>query len=391
VSGSQEAQIRLLLVEDMPQVANYIRSLLDTQTKIKLLEVVRDGRAVIDQIREHQPDVLIVDALLQGRINGLAVAQEVREAGLDLPIIALTVPQKPIKVGEGMGATEVLSMPFSGYDFMRLLQEMHDAQRARAPESLSRVYSFFGAKGGVGTTTLAYNVAAAIAAMRYRVALIDGSLQFGDVRSLLRVTDEVPTIVQLPTTHIQRADLEQVMYRDPSGVEVLLAPPRIEMAEMVTPRDIERMLSLMRKVYNVVIIDTATTVDDTVLSYIDNSDSIVQVVTYVWTALQRARAMAETLAAISFPADRVRYLVNRADSTGGMPREAVVQALGRQADFGVVSDGVLVLDSNNRGQPFIKLAPDAPISRDIGNVALELTRTMEPSGVYGQPSPAGAQ
>jgi len=52
VSGSQtEAQIRVLLVEDMPQVANYIRSLLDTQTRIKLLEVVRDGRQVLDQIR----------------------------------------------------------------------------------------------------------------------------------------------------------------------------------------------------------------------------------------------------------------------------------------------------------------------------------------------------
>src|SRR5664279_1412494 len=138
----------------MPQVANYIRS---------------------------QPDILIVDALLQGRINGLAVAQELRDAGLDLPIIALTVPQKPLKIGEGMGATEVLSMPFSGYDFMRLLQDMHDAQRARAPESLSRVYLFFGAKGGVGTTTLAYNVAASIVALHYRVALIDGSLQFGDL------------------------------------------------------------------------------------------------------------------------------------------------------------------------------------------------------------------
>lgn len=375
----------------MPQVANYIRSLLDTQSKIKLLEVVRDGRAVIDQIREHQPDILIVDALLQGRINGLAVAQEVREAGLDLPIIALTVPQKPIKVGEGMGATEILSMPFSGYDFMRLLQEMHDAQRAAAPESLSRVYSFFGAKGGVGTTTLAYNVAAAIAQMRYRVALIDGSLQFGDVRGLLRVTDEVPTIVQLPTTHIQRADLEQVMYRDASGVEILLAPPRIEMAEMVTTRDIERMLSLMRKVYNVVIIDTATTVDETVLTYIDNSDSVVQVLTYEWTALQRARAMAETLAAISFPTDRIRYLVNRADSTGGMPREAVAQALGRQADFGVVSDGVLVLDANNRSQSFVRMAPDAQITRDVTKVAVELTRTMEPNAHAGQPSAAGVQ
>ena len=368
----------------MPQVANYIRSLLDSQSKIKLLEVVRDGRTVLDQIREHQPDVMIVDALLQGRINGLAVAREVREAGLDLPIIALTVPQKPIKIGEGMGMTQVLSMPFSGYDFMRLLQELHEAQRARAPESLSRVYAFFGAKGGVGTTTMAFNVATSIAALNYRVALIDGSLQFGDLRSLLRVPDDVPSIVQLPTAHIQRADLEQVMYRHASGVEVLFAPPRIEMAEMVTPRDIERLLSLMRKIYNVVIIDTATAVDDTVLAYLDNSDGVVQIVTYEWTSLQRARAMSDTLAAINFPAERIRYLLNRSDSLGGLPRDAVAQMLGRQANFGVVSDGVLVLDANNRGQPFTALAPDAPISHDVAKVAAELTRTMEPTPVSQQ-------
>lgn len=378
-STQTDAQIRLLLVEDMPQVANYIRSLLDTQSKIKLLEVVRDGRQVLDQIREHQPDILIVDALLQGRINGLAVAQELRDAGLDLPIIALTVPQKPLKIGEGMGATEVLSMPFSGYDFMRLLQDMHDAQRARAPESLSRVYSFFGAKGGVGTTTLAYNVAAGIVALHYRVALIDGSLQFGDLRGLLRAKDDVPSIVQLPTNHIQRADLEQVMYRDHSGVEVLFAPPRIEMAEMITPRDIERLLSIMRKIYNVVIIDTATTVDDTLLAYLDNSDSLVQVVTYEWTSLQRARAMADTLAAINYPHNQIRYLVNRSDSTGGLPRDAITQALGRAPDFGVVSDGVLVLEANNRAMPFVALAPEAPISRDVGRISAELTKAMDPT------------
>jgi pilus assembly protein CpaE len=294
-----------------------------------------------------------------------------------MPIIALTVPQKPIKVGEGMGATEVLSMPFSGYDFMRLLQDMHDAQRARAPESLSRVYSFFGAKGGVGTTTLAYNVAAAVARLRYRVALIDGSLQFGDVRALLRVTEDVPSIVQLPTNNIQRADLEQVMHRDSSGVEVLFAPPRIEMAEMVTPRDIERLLSLMRKIYNVVIIDTATTVDDVVLAYIDNSDAVVQVVTNEWASLQRARAMSDTLAAISFASDRIYYLLNRADSSGGVARDAMAQTLGKQPNFGVASDGALVVDANNRGQSFVALGPDAPITRDVARVAEELTRTME--------------
>ena len=96
-------------------------------------------------------------------------------------------------------------------------------------------------------------------------------------------------------------------------------------------------------------------------------------------------------AAINFQADRVRYLVNRADSTGGMPRDAVAQTLGRPADFAVVSDGVLVLDANNRGQPFVVLAPDAPITRDVSNVALELTRTMQPSAHPGQPSAAGVQ
>ena len=359
-------------------MSNYVRSLLDTQTKIRLLDVVRDGRLVVDQIREHQPDVLIVDALLQGRLNGLAVAQDVRDAGLDLPIIALTVPQKPIKVGEGMGHTSVLSMPFSGYDFLRLLQDMHAAHRAGAPEALSRVYSFFGAKGGVGTTTLAYNVAAAIAEQGFRTALVDGSLQFGDVRALLRLAEDVPSIVQLPPTHIQRTDLEQVMYRDPSGVEVLLAPPRIEMAEMVTPRDIERLLSLMRKIYNVVIIDTATNVDDTVLAYLDGSDLLVQVLTYEWTALYRARSMADTLAAINYSADRVRYLVNRADSTGGLPRDALSQILGRPADFEVVSDGTLVVEANNSGQPFTRLGADSRISRDVAAIADALTRTMEP-------------
>ena len=89
--------------------------------------------------------------------------------------------------------------------------------------------------------------------------------------------------------------------------------------------------------------------------------------------------MTDTLTAISFSADRIRYLVNRSDSTGGLPREAIAQALGRRARFGVVSDGMLVLDANNRGQPFVCAGAGCARSRATSrNVATELTRTMEP-------------
>ncbi len=360
----------------MAQVAQYIRSLIDTQSKVRLLDVVTDGRAVVDQVLELGPDVIIVDALLQGKINGLQVAQDLREAGVDVPIVALTVPQKPITIGEGMGITRVLAMPFSGYDFMRLLHDVHAAHLAQAPEALSRVYTVYGAKGGVGTTTLAYNLAAAMRADGYRVALVDGSLQFGDLRALLHAPPDVPSILQLPITKVQKADLAEVMYRDSSGVDVLLAPPRIEMAEMITAKDLERLLSLMRKMYNVVIIDTSSAVDDTLLAFLDASDCLLEVVSYEWTALQQTSAMLATLEAIGYPAAKIRYVVNRADSTGGLPRDAISKQFGRAADYEVVSDGRLVVEANNRGEPFVRLAPEAAISKNMSQIARDLTRAM---------------
>ncbi|MEO6349028.1 MAG: response regulator [Candidatus Limnocylindrales bacterium] len=380
-SHGSDQQIRLLVVEDMPQVAQYIRSLLDTQAKVKLLEVITDGRLVIEQIREQQPDLLIVDALLQGKMNGLQVATDIREAGLDIPIIALTVPNKPISIGEGMGSTRVLSMPFSGFDFMHLVSQLHDEHRAQAPESFSRVYSIFGAKGGVGTTTLAFNIAAAIAALGHqRVALIDGSLQMGDLRALLRVPEDVPSILQLPTQKVQKADVEQVVFRHPSGVHVLLAPPRIEMAEMVLARDLEKLISLMRRLYNIVIIDTATSVDDILLAFLDASDELIEVLTYEAAALHQARQLASTLTAAGYPAEKIRYLVNRADSTGGLSKDAIAQQIGRKPDFEVVSDGILVLQANNRGEPFVTLGPDAAITRDVTRIARQLSEGLPSQG-----------
>ncbi len=365
-------EIRLLLVEDMAQVAQYIRSLVDAQGKVKLLEVISDGRTVVDQIGEHGPDAVIVDVLLQGKRKGLDVVQDIRDAGFDLPIICLTVPQQPVSVGESMGNARVLSMPFSGYDFMHVLHEMHKEHRARSPEAQSRVISIHSAKGGVGVTTLAYNLAAAMHAGGMRVALVDGSLQFGDLRALLHAPESAPSILQLPITHAQKADLVEVAYRDKSGIDVLLAPPRIEMAEMITGRDLERLMSLMRKMYNIIIVDTASAVDESLLAFFDASDIVVQVVTYESTALVQASAMAATLDAIGYPRDRVRYLVNRADSTGGMPRDVIREHFGRPADYEVVSDGRLVVEANNRGEPFVALAPDAPVSRDIQRIAQDL-------------------
>jgi pilus assembly protein CpaE len=374
------AQIRLLLVEDVGQVTRYIRGVLNAQNNVKLLDVVTDGSIVVEHVREQQPDVVVVDALLSGRMNGLQVAESLRQNGIDLPIIALTVPQKPVSVGGGMGITRVLSMPFTGFDFMTILQQVTAEHRASSPEMFSRIIAVYGAKGGVGTTTLAYNLAVAMAAQKvHRVALVDGSMQFGDLRALLQVPPGTRSIVDLPTDHLTQADIAESMWTDPSGVEVLLAPPRVEDAEMISVRDVEKVLSLLRRMYNVVVIDTPTGVTDLTLAYFDTADQIVQVTTGEVATLYQSAVMGATFQAIGYPPDKVRLLLNRSDSTAGIDDKAIRGYLGRAPEFKVPSDGKLVLENNNRGQSFVTNAPQAKISTEVVRAARALTESMTAS------------
>ncbi len=97
-------QTRLLIVEDVPQVAQYIRGLLNAQAQVKLLDVVTDGaQGHRRRSSELRPDVVIVDALLQGRIKGPKLVEQIHEAELGVPVIVLTVPQNPIEADPERG------------------------------------------------------------------------------------------------------------------------------------------------------------------------------------------------------------------------------------------------------------------------------------------------
>jgi pilus assembly protein CpaE len=368
-------QTRLLIVEDVPQVAQYIRDLLNAQSRVKLLDVLTEGARAIGSIKELRPDVVLVDALLQGRVKGPQLVLQIREAELNVPVIVLTVPQNPIEPDPDLGIHGVLSMPFSGFDLMTRIASARKEFEALQDYATTRVMSVFAPKGGVGKTTIAFNLAVALGQLEQRTVLIDGSLQFGDLRSLLKVPADAPSILDLPTDRIAESDLSDVLWRDPSGIDILLAPPRIEMAEMLTARDIEKVISLLRRVYGAIVIDMSSHLNDINLAFLDASDAIIEIVTYDSTTIHNTVAIADTFRSIGYPASKVRYLVNRADSTGGIDPGMLERALGRVPEHRVVSDGRLVVQSNNEGVPFVLASPDADISKDIVRVASQLLNT----------------
>src|SRR6185436_19905540 len=270
------------------------------------------------------------------------------------------------------GIHGVLTMPFSGFDLITRVAQVRKDFVANADQGGSRVVSVFAPKGGVGKTTLAFNLAVAFGQLEQRTVLIDGSLQFGDLRALLKVPADAPSILDLPTDRIAESDLGDVLWRDPSGIDILLAPPRVEMAEMITVRDVDKVLSLLRRVYGAIVIDMSSVLSDINLAFLDLSDTIVEIVTYDSTTIHNTVAVADAFRMIGYPASKVRYLINRADSPGGIEPVDLERALGRVPEHRVVSDGMLVVQSNNEGVPFVLANPAAPISQDLHRVAGEL-------------------
>jgi pilus assembly protein CpaE len=378
--ASSASQIRLLLVEDVPQVAQYVRGLLNSQNQIKLLDVMTDGSKVVGQIGQLRPDVVMVDALLQGRVKGLALVEQIAQSNARVPVVVVTVPQQPVATDPERGVHGVLSMPFSGYDLMNRLQSVYKDFQSSDLAGGSRIVSVFAPKGGVGKTTIALNLACAFGQLEYKTVLIDGSLQFGDLRALLKVPVDAPSILDLPTDRITEADLQEVLWRDPSGLDILLAPPRVEQAEMVSTRDIDKVLSMLRRVYQAVVIDMSSAISDINLAFFDLSDTIVEIVTYDSTTIHNTIAVADAFRSIGYPPTKVRYLVNRADSPGGISPDDLQRAIGRVPEHHIRSDGPLVVRANNEGVPFVLAEPGAAISQDLAQTASDILGARVPAG-----------
>ena len=365
-----ERPLRLLLVEEVPEVVAHVREMLRGQPSLRIVAVVADGRRVAREVRELRADVVLVDSLLQGRASGLDVLERLRSTMPGIAVVALGVPADAA-LAERMrsNADAVVAMPFGTIDLARGIRAAYDGRAVRDPAHATRIVAVYAAKGGVGKTTLALNLAVGLAASGVRTALVDGSLQYGDLRRLLRVDAGEPSICDLPTDCVRASDLVGTMRRGPGGVDLLFAPPRLEMADMVTARDLDKILDLLRRTYQAVVVDTPSALNDTTLTVLDMADVILQVLTPEPAALDSTRAAAAAFAAIGYPTSKVRIVINRADAMGGLRPDQLRRALGREPDHVIASDWQLVSGSNQEGVPFIVASPDARISRDVMELA----------------------
>ena len=251
------------------------------------------------------------------------------------------------------------------------------------PEPAGRVVSVFSAKGGVGKTTMATNLAVALADNgANEVCLVDLDLSFGDVAIALQIfpTRTIADTVPMQA-HLDLEGLESLLTAYRNGVFALAAPVNPDARDSITPRLVGNILKLLRSRFAYVVIDTPPAFDDHVLQAFDESDLIVLVATPDIPALKNLKIACETISLLNIPKEQLRVVLNRADSRVGISPEEVAASLGMSISTAVPSSRD-VPASVNRGELLFLSDPRHPVSQGIKQLATDITNLTHPADAH---------
>jgi pilus assembly protein CpaE len=414
-------QIRVLIVDDIPETRDHLSKLLGFEADIDVVGSAASGREAIEMASKLAPDVVLMDINMPD-MDGISATERLSAEVPAAAVVMMSVQGEADYLRRSMlaGAREFLVKPFSSDELTSSIRQVYTreqeklsrialapappsagggaavAVRAQAPERENgepgRVVAVFGPKGGVGRTTLAVNLAVAAATeLGQRTCLVDASFQFGDVGVLLNLNPKNKSIADV-IPELEHGDIESLdafVINHSAGIKVLLAPPSPEMAELITPAGAKRMVEALRAQNDLVVIDCMSTFNDTTLAILDQADTVLTMLSLEITSIKNIRLFLEVADQLGYSQDKVRLVLNRADSSLGIRVADVEHSIGRRVDHTIVSDGRSVVYALNRGVPFFLSNREAQVSQDVLRLASAVVgeqpaQADEPSRKAGQ-------
>ncbi len=393
-------QIRVLIVDDIPETRDHLTKLLGFETDIEVVGAAASGREALEIAARLTPDIVLMDINMPD-MDGISTTERLAAEVPTASVVMMSVQGEADYLRRSMlaGAREFLVKPFSSDELTASIRQVASRERdkqsriAAQPVAVSsgsadnqhrqdgepgRVVAVFGPKGGVGRTTLAVNLAVAAATeLGQRVCLVDASFQFGDVGVLLNLNPKNKSIADL-IPELESGDVESIetfVISHSSGIRVLLAPPSPEMAELITPALAKRMIEALRVNHDIVIVDCMSSFNDTTLAILDLADTVLTMLSLEITSIKNIRLFLEVAEQLGYDSDKVRLILNRADSSLGIRVADVEHSIGRRVDHTIVSDGRSVVYALNRGVPFFLSNREAQVSQDILRLASAVVGT----------------
>lgn len=390
---ANNAKIRVLIVDDIPETRENIRRLLQFEGDMEVVGAARTGHEAIELVQETKPDVVIMDINMPD-MDGIQVTEIIRKKHPITQVIILSVQGDNNYLRKAMlaGARDFLTKPPMIDELTTAIRRaavMAQEERGKATSGVNQAGSpnangqgagskvggkivvIYCPKGGTGTTTIATNVAVYMQNPETRVALIDANLQFGDIAVFLNqqgkntILDLAPRVDELDPEIVE----DVLVTHSASGIRILAAPSRPEMAEKVTGDQFAKVLNYLRTLYHYVIVDTSSILTEVVLSAMDIADLIVLITTQDIPAIKSAKAFLSLAEGLQINRHRILFIMSRYDKRITIAPEKVGESLKQEISVVIPFDEKTVVGSVNHGVPFMLDAGKAlPVGKSIAQL-----------------------
>jgi pilus assembly protein CpaE len=351
----------VLLLEDGEGQAERLRGLLQGED-MELIVVSGSIEEGLREARNWSPDVILA-ARPRGSLS--EAIEKIDTAYSGTPVVALLTAEQAGNTREVLlaGARAYITADAARDELVDTILSVLEHERRRRAAQAKRlgvdldqgqVIAVHGAKGGVGTTTVAVNLAVATRmASRARVALVDANLYSGDVAATLNLMSR-SNLADL-TPHLKDLDrefLERAAVRHSSGLHTFLAPDDFVRAQVINGEQIARILKVMREHYDYIIVDTCSLPDPVTSAALDEADRIVLIFTPEVPALKNAARFLQ-LSGEFGNQDKITLALNRADSRGSVSLGDIQAHLHGQVTVKIGSEGRALVKAINSGQPVV--------------------------------------
>jgi len=321
------------------------------------------------------------------------------DPGLVLMLVAEEVTADLLRRGMRAGVSDVLEAPLDEPKIEAAIEQFaHDVLKRQTAVSAptgppaseeGRIITISSAKGGSGKTVLATNLALLLNRIPdKKVVLVDADLQFGDVCLVLQLEPRFTMVNAAHELHQLDGELlDSLLTEHPSGLKVLAAPLEPAFADDITTAGLMQMLDVLKENYDYVIVDTASMLDELILSLVEKSDDILMLVDMDLPSVKNAKLALETLRLLKFSTANVKLVMNRSNSKAKLDNKEIEGALKMQISAAVPSDAI-VAASVNEGRPVVETDPKSKVAKGFESVAAliagKIPEASSKSGLFGR-------
>lgn len=275
-----------------------------------------------------------------------------------IAIVALSSSQDPelLLLAMRSGCSEFLQKPFDPGSFLETLTRL-EKQWSRAEirsTPMGSVLSFFGAKGGVGTTTLAVHFAMyLVQCHQKKTLLIDNHPQLGHVCVYLGIDGTQYNFHEV-VRNLSRLDsdlLHGFVAKHPSGLEVLSSPDVCSDTRTMDAESVTKTIEFLRSEYDYVIVDCATSLDEVNLSVINASTQVYLVATPEIGAIRDLSRYVDKLMQIEYTTEKMHVVINRFSSRYAVNVEQIEKAIHLPVAIKLPNSYTELVRSVNLGEP----------------------------------------